>query len=184
MGIIKKQLTDREKAVLYWLVFSNSTDWRTAYKMASDQPLAYYQDFKYLDTYVSKWKNSELVRNEVEKLQYLKQRQAEKIKEEAIEEYKTKGEQEEERREKSPKARGGKMVDYSDPKAQRQKLNELVNNAEDSKEALDALKTIIASQRDDREGAKAQKAVTAYLPMTCKECPLYEKALKRNTLHK
>lgn len=76
------------------------------------------------------------------------------------------------------------MVDYSDPKAQRQKLNELVNNAEDSKEALDALKTIIASQRDDREGAKAQKSVTAYLPMTCKECPLYEKALKRNTLHK
>lgn len=78
-----------------------------------------------------------------------------------------------------PTKRYKDFVDYTDPRAQMRKLNELVNEAEDSKETLDALKTIMGTQREDREAAKAQEVQRFYTPMVCHECPLYELGEKR-----
>lgn len=66
-----------------------------------------------------------------------------------------------------------RIVDYSNPENQRKKLNELVNSASDPGEALDALKVIISGQRDDKQAAREQRQVRAYLPLMCDECPLY-----------
>ena len=76
------------------------------------------------------------------------------------------------------KSRTQKGVDYSNPLNQMQKLNELVNSSEDVGETLDALKVIISTQKADRESAREGKQVKAYLPMTCTNCPLYNKAQK------
>lgn len=75
-----------------------------------------------------------------------------------------------------------KNIDYSDPANQARKLNELVNSADDPGEALDALKVIISTQKADREAARDKKAVGAYVPITCYDCPLYLEA--KNKLSK
>ena len=101
--------------------------------------------------------------------------------------------QEQERQKKEDEKNGGgsertdeqkpraqvRAVDYSDPKNQAQKLNELVNTASDPGEALDALKVIISSQKADREAAKERKTVQVYLPLTCDACPLRQRAKDR-----
>ena len=74
---------------------------------------------------------------------------------------------------------GGKLVDYSDPANQRNKLNELVNTADDPGDALDALKVIISGQRDDKQAAREGRQVRAYLPLLCYECPLYQAREKK-----
>ena len=72
-----------------------------------------------------------------------------------------------------------KFVDYSNPENQRKKLNQIINQASNSGEALDALKVIISGQKDDRQAAREQKQVKIYLPLICYDCPLYEKARKK-----
>ena len=77
---------------------------------------------------------------------------------------------------------GGKYTDFSKPENQFRKLNELVNTATDSAETLDALKVIMSAQKADREAARDGKVVKCYIPMSCKDCKLYEKARKKVSL--
>lgn len=70
-------------------------------------------------------------------------------------------------------------VDYTRPDAQKKLLNQLINSADDSKEKLDALKTIVSMQKDDREAAKDQKVQRFYMPLKCTQCPLHARAEKR-----
>ena len=72
--------------------------------------------------------------------------------------------------------KGARIIDYTNPENQTRKLNELINTASDAGEALDALKVIIQGQKADRDAAREQKTVRAYLPVMCSGCPLYEKA--------
>lgn len=76
------------------------------------------------------------------------------------------------------------FVDYSNPAAQLNKLNELVNTAADSGEALDALKVLLSRQNDLAPEKRTEKRVRAYLPISCTECPLYLRAKteRENTL--
>jgi hypothetical protein len=68
------------------------------------------------------------------------------------------------------------MVDYSNPAAQLRKLNELINTADDPGEALDALKVLIAKQGELKPEATKEKVSRFYLPLSCKDCPLYQMA--------
>ena len=83
------------------------------------------------------------------------------------------------RTEPGPKLKNSKFVDYSSPAAQQEKLNELVNTADDPGEALDALKVIIQSQKADRDAAREGRVQRVYLPISCDSCPLYQKARKK-----
>jgi len=71
-------------------------------------------------------------------------------------------------------------VDYTNPKNQADKLNELINTADDPSEALDALKVIISSQRADKESAKQGRQVRTYIPINCTDCPLYQGVKEKN----
>ncbi len=70
-------------------------------------------------------------------------------------------------------------IDYTKPEAQRKLLNHLINTGEDGKEKLDALKTIVSMQKDDREAAKDNKVQRFYMPLKCTQCPLHARAEKR-----
>ena len=77
-------------------------------------------------------------------------------------------------RQESPTIAGRGSVDYTDPKNQARKLNELVNRADNTGEVLDALKVIIATQKADRDAARDGRQVRAYVPIGCNDCPLYQ----------
>lgn len=89
-----------------------------------------------------------------------------------------KGDEERKRTEKEP------AIDYTNPENQRKKLNQLVNNAEDSKDALDALKVIIQGQKDDRQAAQERKQTALFLPISCDICPLMEREREKQSRKK
>ena len=128
---------------------------------------------KALPSAATHWYQSERVRNfiEAERAAYQarKMKERERIEQEVIE------------RQKEGQTTKKKFVDYSDPVNQRQKLNELINTATDPDEVLDALKVLIS------QGVKLppenpngnQRQIRAYLPLNCRECPLYIEAEKK-----
>lgn len=169
MALLNKILSEREKAALYMHVFGGVQDWRLLYKIALDEPFP-AGDLLNLSDFASKWKRSNKVQGFIQDLQAQKILQTEKDrqrgflegKQAAVESVHTKTET------------NTGFVDYSDPKAQTRKLNELVNSADDPGEALDALKVIISTQKADKEAAKERKTVQYYRPIRCNQCPLYQ----------
>lgn len=182
MPIVNKKITGPEIAAIWYHVFSGSDNWREIYAMA-DGIKDPEQIEKINRSTIYQWRNSEKVQKLI--------REAERAKFELIQAERAKGIEEGKKEiidsvhtnsatsPDVPKYGTSKFVDYSDPRAQRDKLNQLVNTADDPGEALDALKVIISSQKADREAAKEGKVARAYLPETCDACPLYQKARKK-----
>ena len=165
-------LTDREKAAIRLHVFGGVQDWRLLFDMAggnTTSPRSYA-------TFVSRWKTSTKVIQEIEAQRRELYARDEAIRQRAREEIERETSEEDESRGSSRRKRD--KIDYFDPKNQREKLNELINEASDPDEALDALKVLINTQRDDRQAAKEGRQVRAYLPLNCRDCPLYQKAAK------
>ena len=169
MALLGKILTEREKAAIYYHVYGGCEDWRLLYCIAYDAPVEIPEKDNYLFDKCSKWKRSPKVQNFLNQIRDQKAVKENRIKEAAALDAIRDGECV--RKEKT--RNNSVLVDYSNPENQRKKLNELVNSASDPGEALDALKVIISGQRDDRQAAKEQRQVRAYLPITCESCPLY-----------
>lgn len=166
--------TDKEKAAIFYHVYGGMQDWQTLFAITLDRPLEASREDKYLPEKASRWKRSEKIQT------YLKQVQDARAVKEAREKEEILRQAEENVRKKIERETGRKiLVDYGDPANQRRKLNELINDASDPGEALDALKVIISGQKDDRQAAREQKQVRAYLPLTCADCPLYRKFAKK-----
>ena len=186
MPLYNKKITEREKAALYYMIFAGLDDWRQVYRIAD--PETDKGDIKYLDTYVSRWKNSGKVQDVIKAIQ--------KQKADQDAEERNKGKQEERNRIEEERNREGesestetkterrpkKEIDYSDPKNRKQLYNEVIaNSGDDYKTKLDAAKVFEQIQKDDREAARQQRQQRVYLPIVCNECPLYMKARKRTT---
>ena len=179
MGILNKNLSEREKAALYMHVYGGVNKWTDLYIIASDKDLQTVENDKYTHIQASKWKASKKVQEFLEFLKLSKYKAIEAEREKGREEERTNGGGDFERSENAPEGKKSGFVDYSDPANQKRKLNELINKASDPGEALDALKVIISGQRDDKQAAKERRQVAAYLPICCNECPLYQKARKK-----
>jgi len=179
MALLNKRLTDRETAAIYLHVFGGVDDWRLLYSIADDGP---QKDREKVDrSLASKWKNSAKIIDLIEKVTREKYAVIQAAEKEGLDkgraEMRTGGGSV--RADGAPISKGSRYIDFSDPSKQMDKLNELVNTADDPGEALDALKVIMQSQRADRDAAKEGRTVRAYLPLACTECPLYQKARKR-----
>lgn len=166
-----KPLTELEKIAIWAAALQPSPDWEKLFFLSHPQTKA-----KTAGANVTHWKQHPRTQEELKNALRVLQ----EIKDKAREE----GRKEERGRDSEPGTRtdkndAGTLIDYSDPQQQRRKLNELVNTAEDQKEALDALKTIIATQKDDRDAARERKQIQAYLPVKCKSCPLYLAELQK-----
>lgn len=171
-----KTLTLRERVAVKSLVFGIVKNWYEAYEIAYNGQAEDLQKRKALPTIVTRWKNSDLVKDYYNETLYLFKQEQEQRKLAILEEARAndqgKGES------VHTKSRTPQRVDYSNPQNQMQKLNELVNSASDTAETLDALKVIIQTQKADRDAAREGKQVKAYVPITCNDCPLYRKAKK------
>lgn len=169
MALINKRLTPGEIAAVYYHVFGGCQDWTLLYAIADG--IKDKQVYDINRNTVSKWKGMDKITGLVATLKAEKAR---------TEKATAENEPGESVRTNSPEPRkNSKFVDYSSPAAQQEKLNELVNTADDPGEALDALKVIIQSQKADRDAAKEGRVQRVYLPITCESCPLYQKARKK-----
>lgn len=182
------KITNREKAAIFALVFGIIDDWTEAYIAAEDKTIEEAKQLKFIASPVSKWRNSDKVKNTVKEFQKLiADRDAEerqKGREEAqnemtfnqTEDNNESGEGNESFETKA-KRNFSKPVDYSDPENRKRLYNEVIRKAKDDpKTQLDAAKMFEQIQKDDKQAAREQKQVRAYLPITCKECALYERA--------
>lgn len=174
MALLNRKITAGEIAAIYYAVFADIQDWHVIYTIADGNEPGGKVD----RSLVSKWKNTPKVKKILE--------DATRRKYELIQEAEKRGYEngkrailDNVRSETENDGKRAKIVDYSDPANQKRKLNELINTATDSGEALDALKVIIQGQKADRDAAKEGKTVRAYLPLCCNDCPLYEKARKK-----
>ena len=187
MGLATKILTEREKAALYYHVFGGLDDWRQLYKIA-DATTDEKKDIKFLDIYISRWKNSKKVKDFINNLLDEKNTRfaQERIKGQEEERNKKQDEQNKiennERTETKPERKQIKILDYSDPANRKQLYNEVIaNSGDDYKTKLDAAKVFEQIQKDDREAARSQKQVRYYLPLRCENCSLYLKTQKKTT---
>lgn len=175
-----KKASDREKAILFALAAGGVDTWEKAFILSRQESEADALQLKSLKSSVTHWKqHPEIIQayqNAVAVIQAKEERNAQEARRQLEEEKRTEEEEigpaDNNRTQKRKTAR----IDYSDPKAQTDKLNELINTADDPGEALDALKVIIQTQKADREAARSQKSVIYYRPIRCKQCKLYQKA--------
>lgn len=174
MALINKRLTPGEIAAVYYHVFGGCEDWTLLYAIADGRKDKQVYDIN--RTTVSRWRNMDKITGLVDKLKKERDRTKSGPGENGSAE---KGQEGSVPTEKGPNLKSSKFVDYSSPAAQQEKLNELVNTADDPGEALDALKVIIQSQKADRDAAREGRVQRVYLPISCDSCPLYQKARKK-----
>lgn len=182
------KITNREKAAILAVVFGIVDDWTEAYIVAEDKSLEEAKQLKFIASAVSRWRKSDKVKNTVKEFQKLiADRDAEerqKGREEAFSEIthnqnedNNESENESECFETKAKRNFAKPIDYSDPENRKRLYNEVIRKAKDDyKTQLDAAKMFEQIQKDDKQAAREQKQVRAYLPIMCKECALYERA--------
>lgn len=171
-----KKITEREKIAIEWLIFDteirgNKPDKLTAYKVAHPGSIDDVDELKDIRSQAFRWfatnKISQYYNDFLAVVRAEQARRRELVEQKAVESVRT---------EEIRRTSEGGYIDFSDPTNQRRKLNELINTAEDAGEALDALKVIIASQKDDKQAAKERKQQLVYLPKMCSECELYRQA--------
>lgn len=177
VGVLNNHVSERERAAIYLHVFGGVNDWRLLYAIANTGDGSIIEsDVK--NKYFSKWHSSLKIKQLIKDTERVKfallsdveNAAFEKGKRAAFDSVSSSGEQ---------TKRRAAIVDYTDPREQARKLNELVNTATDPGEALDALKVIMQTQKADRDAAREQKVVRAYVPLACAECPLYQRALSK-----
>lgn len=177
----KKKLLPTETAALFMYVFEGETDWKKVFAAAADWTEEEMEENPLkLTQYTSKWKAMQKFKNELQRIKLYRDRFVKQIQDQAFEEGRRSVLRERPEPEDGESYSGG--VDYTDPKKQKQKLNDIINNAKDSGEALDALKIIISGQRQDTEAAKNNKVQRFYTPLQCRDCPLYQE--KKESLKK
>lgn len=162
-------ITEREKAAIRLHVFGNVDDWRLLYTLAGGKQGGTPATTTH---YISKWKNAPKVASEIEAQKREKFAADEAIKERLREEIRR---EEERQGSEAPERATRRRVDYANPDEQKRLLNDLINGTNDPDQKLDALKIIIAGQRDDRQAAKEGRQVRAYLPQNCRDCVLYQR---------
>lgn len=175
-SLLSKTLTAAEKAALFWAIFEGERDWKVIYQAAAGMTEEEMNANKatVMASYISRWKATSKVKNEIQRLKLFKENYIKHIQQQAYEEgrrtaFLEAGAANDE--ELMRKVKG--QVDYTDPQMQKEKLNEIINSARDSGEALDALKVIISGQKNDQEAAKNNKVQRFYTPLQCRDCPLY-----------
>lgn len=179
---MQKVVTLREKACIFAFAAGYIETWSDCFAISQEGDEGTIRRKAGFNSMVSRWKQRQDIQDTYINAQRFFYRREEQLKEELRQEMAKEGREMEEggskRTEAGPTAKRG-AIDYTNPENQAKKLNELINRADNTGEALDALKVIISSQRADRDAARDGKQVRAYIPITCDNCPLYETAKNR-----
>lgn len=179
-------LTERQKAVIFWAAANDVEDWRKIYILASDKTAKFYEG-KNIIPQVSKWKHSHKIQNYYEEC---RARFARLVRNEAaatIEGETCRGEKEKRMEEgnESPtegvKTNKKRVINYLDRESLLQELNRTANNINDIKQKTDILKIIAdLSRMKDNDKDTAQQIRRFYLPLSCLGCQLYLNAKEKS----
>ncbi len=173
-------LTERQKAILFWAAANDIEDWRKIYILSSDKPPKFYEG-KNITVQVSRWKRTHKTAsfyNEcLDKLQRCKSGQTGNQSEET-----DKKGPENEGREGNESAKNGektarsRAVNFLDRRTLLNELNATANRITDIKQKTDVLKIIadLSRMKDDSKGNDQIRRF--YLPLTCYNCELYKHA--------
>ena len=164
-----KDLTDREKIVLLAAAaaerpISPSLLYRAAYPGKEEEcpkPSG-------LPATASRWIRSDRVATFLRDEKAAFEARLERIRQEAINEYKTKM--------ALTTDNDTGLPDYTLPQNQVREINRIINDSTDVKDRLDGLKLLISQQRTDTEAAKTQQVQRYYMPIRCSSCVLYSMA--------
>ena len=182
------KITNREKAAILMKAAGIEDDWTELYLIAEDKSRKDAEKIKFIATVVSRWRNSDKVKKCLAEYERLfadraaeeRQRATEEERRRQEEKQKTGGDSDQNAG--KPGGKFAKGLDFYDPENQRRQINRIIQEAsDDPRTQLDAIKAIQATQRDDKQAARDQKQMRAYLPIRCNACPLYEKARRKAT---
>ena len=181
-----KPLTEREKIAIFAYIYGLIPDLKTAYICAENRAAEEVQKQTGIKTSVSRWANGEKFRRYAEYCKrYIQDKEAEAVqrgKDEARHEQmqEERGTRESEHTETNQSRRNNK-IDYNDPKARKDLYNRIIAEAQDDpKTQLDAAKLIEQTQREDKQAARDNKIQRFYTPLSCRDCPLHEKAIQKH----
>lgn len=180
-------VTNRERAALAALVLGIVDDWRECYIIGADRSREDFERLASKNAPVSRWKKAARVVKAYEEIQkMIAGRLADARREgydKAVEELSRQADEEQRNSGVNADGKtGGRfaLIDYSDPNNRKRLYNEVIRDAKsDPKTRLDAAKVFEQIQRDDKQAAREQKQVRAYLPLNCSDCPLYQKAREK-----
>ena len=168
-------LTEREKAAIRLAIYyPNKIPKQELYRIAYRGRYEDTEQISDVPAVASRWWDSKKVQGfyQTEKAAYDSLRQAERASIQADCEARLRATQS---GTGDDDAAGG-IIDYSRPENIRRKLNQIINTAADSGEALDAIKLLLARQSEIAPEHRPEgRQVRAYLPLQCYQCPLYVK---------
>lgn len=179
------ELTEREKAAIYYYVFGGCDNWQIIHAIAKKGDFEIGKHPKSAAKMAYDWKNRPKVAEFLKDTQTLKAvQETENAKRKADEIIKgLEAERDKEHNESGKGKQARQIVDFSNPQERRKQYNTIINNAgDDPKTQLDALKVLEQLQKDDKQAAKDNQIQRFYTPIKCRECPLYEKAKKKVTI--
>jgi len=173
----RKPLTDAEKIALHYHVFCPCDDWYLIFKVAKGAEYYNALTDKARQPRVSEWKNSAKVKEEVKKLQYLKQRQEEEQKERnRLEWDQEERAKETESTETNEKRRNTYQTDFLNRDEFLKFLNTRANEITDDKLRNDILKMLSDNMRyKESEKDENNEIQRFYTPVTCENCSIYQK---------
>ena len=167
-------LTEYEKIALHYHVITGFEDWEKLYLMSHPGKNLTKVSAASLISYVSKWKNSQLIKDHIITLQVQKRNEET---EKQNQEGKTQTGKESEDRNGSNKKQPD--VNFLDRDEFLKFLNDRANEVQDDKLRNDILKMLSDNQRyKDIDKAENQEINRFYTPLTCSDCPLYQEKQK------
>lgn len=181
------EVSNRERAALAAMALGLVDNWTECYIIGADKTRSTLDGRKAASVYASRWKHSERITGAFREIQNLiaDQRAAARAEghKKAVEELTRQADEEQRNSGVSTDGEQKKpvtLIDYSDPNNRKRLYNEVIRDAKtDPKTRLDAAKVFEQIQRDDKQAAREQKQVKAFLPLCCYDCPLYQKAQEK-----
>lgn len=172
-------LTEREKAVIYYAIYAGIEDFKTLWQISRDKA-ADEADPRKNSSVVSMWKNSNKVRTYWNQVEREKAHQEEQIriqtkKEIEIERLNQESKQGEETETPKGKNSSSDVVNFQDRTQFLQYLNKQANLIQDPKLKADYLKMLSDLLRfKESETGKDNEIQRFYTPLNCSKCPLYQ----------
>lgn len=163
-----REITQGEKAAIYYHLVARCTDWHQLYKIAKgNEAYARLTTEGARNVNVSKWKNSEQMKTAIKEIKYILEMEKKQIESDAIETHRNEEDE-----------KNLREVDFLDRGEFLKYLNKQANRIKDEKVKNDYLKMISDNLRfkdADKSTEEDQEIRRFYTPVLCSECEIYKK---------
>lgn len=180
-----KELTEREKAIIFWAVYSGCRDWKKIYLLSRPgDPEKYDLKAISIPATVSRWKHSKRIAdyyNEIrtnyenaqtaQAVRTARQKQTEQSDEDGGNETET----------TSTKKSKPTQIDFTNKESLLEYLNKKANDITDEKQRTDYIKMIADLVKIKDNGDGKNDINRFYMPLRCQDCKIYQAAKDNET---